>query len=945
MKNLIKFLMVAGLLCLPAISQAQVPRVVISEVGWAGSSVNISDEWLELTNLSSATVDLTGWSIAGAATGGVALSLPAGSQILPKSTYLISNYDHQDEKSALAVASHFTTSSLSLSNSGLGLVLKNAAGTGIDSAGDGGAPMAGGIEEYGEGDDAGERSVSMVRLAAGLNGATPAAWINATQSFGFDTATADLGTPGILNLVIPDESELEEEIDESTTLFINEIVSDPVEGQEEFIEIYNPGDTAVNLSGWSVQDASAKSTLLPESELAAHSYYVIWSPRGILNNGGDQIELMNPDGAVIDYLEYGTPDVPAVHDPNALAKNPDGQFVPTGTPTPGAANIISAERDPEPVVEPEPEPEPDSNPETDDTSLLINEIVSDPVEGQQEFIELYNAGRQAVNLAGWSVRDAALKVTLLPEAELAASSYYVIWSPRGILNNGGDTVELLDPDGRLVDSLIYGTEAIPAVADPNALARDPNGQFVPTGTSTPGAANIINAEADAPAPAATVQDEPPETPAEPAPATESETQTQIPETENDPAPVAYTLVLSEIYANTLGDDATEEFIEIQNTGLESIDLQGIMLEDEGGKQYLQTDFYRLAAGAYYALPRTLTKITLNNDGDLIRLFAPDNSLLDEQTYAKANQGQSFARRELAWAWTSQVTPNEPNRFSTNEVYAQPAQPTVAAAPASASSSRVSVSANAVRRVSLAEAKLLSDNARISLTGIVSVEPEILGKQIMYISDQQSGIQIYKYDSQFPELSVGDEVQIVGTMSTSHGERRVKITADGSISLIGSATEPSAISISPAAFTDAYVGRLVAITGTVLSRSGSLVLLESNEQEVQLRLASLTDIEPSIFESGASVSVTGILTSYDGTFRLSPRSASDIQVLKSPVADQEAAALAGKIEAENNQQGWGTFLAVITLLTIGGLALRQLIHRMKRLYADRRPLSASAQKAG
>jgi hypothetical protein len=41
-----------------------VPQTIIfSELAWAGSSVSTADEWLELKNLTSSSIDLTGWNI------------------------------------------------------------------------------------------------------------------------------------------------------------------------------------------------------------------------------------------------------------------------------------------------------------------------------------------------------------------------------------------------------------------------------------------------------------------------------------------------------------------------------------------------------------------------------------------------------------------------------------------------------------------------------------------------------------------------------------------------------------------------------------------------------------------------------------------------------------------------------------------------------------------
>jgi len=89
---------------------------------------------------------------------------------------------------------------------------------------------------------------------------------------------------------------------------------------EEFVEIYNPGNQAINLSGW--QFSNGIDFVFPELILEPHSYLVIaadlatflslypdvanvtgnWS--GKLSNSGERIELENFSGQLIDEVRY-----------------------------------------------------------------------------------------------------------------------------------------------------------------------------------------------------------------------------------------------------------------------------------------------------------------------------------------------------------------------------------------------------------------------------------------------------------------------------------------------------------------------------------------------------------------------------------------------------------------------------------------------------------------
>ncbi|MCU0454463.1 MAG: lamin tail domain-containing protein [Bacteroidetes bacterium] len=118
-------------------------------------------------------------------------------------------------------------------------------------------------------------------------------------------------------------------------------------------------------------------------------------------------------------------------------------------------------------------------------SLLVNEVMLEPAPGKPEWIELVNAGRVAVDLAGWTIMDLPsasgsrvrttlpLTPTLLRPGHMAVvasdagilddypwlgdGAACVIVAPRGSgfgFNNDGDAVVLLDRTGLLIDSVL-----------------------------------------------------------------------------------------------------------------------------------------------------------------------------------------------------------------------------------------------------------------------------------------------------------------------------------------------------------------------------------------------------------------------------------------------------------------------------------------------------------
>lgn len=113
-------------------------------------------------------------------------------------------------------------------------------------------------------------------------------------------------------------------------LVINELVSDPIDGQNEWIELFNKTQKNIDLTGFSLEDGSKKSNNL-EGIIKSQGYFILEKPKGALNNSGDAITLKDNSGNVIDQLSYGdwndgnTEDnAPQANDPNSLARKSDG---------------------------------------------------------------------------------------------------------------------------------------------------------------------------------------------------------------------------------------------------------------------------------------------------------------------------------------------------------------------------------------------------------------------------------------------------------------------------------------------------------------------------------------------------------------------------------------------------------------------------------------------
>lgn len=127
-------------------------------------------------------------------------------------------------------------------------------------------------------------------------------------------------------------------------VLLNEVLANPdAETAEEWAELYNAGSTQLDLGGWSLSDSnghgsSGSVTLEVGTVIAAGGYLVVVlrAGDGLLNNGGDDVELYNANGELVDEVTWSS----TAQGDLSLARVPDGDEWSTSwsAPTPGATN-------------------------------------------------------------------------------------------------------------------------------------------------------------------------------------------------------------------------------------------------------------------------------------------------------------------------------------------------------------------------------------------------------------------------------------------------------------------------------------------------------------------------------------------------------------------------------------------------------------------------------
>lgn len=245
----------------------------------------------------------------------------------------------------------------------------------------------------------------------------------------------------------------------------------------DWIEVYNKSNVAVDLGGFKLIDNGTNNTPLiinPGTIILPDSFVVFENlPFGLSASESDGVNLFNLSGILIDSYTYPAG---SITPGKTVGRLPDGnQWAFNLTPTKGYSNS--------------------SNPPPPDTSqkLFINEFMANPPAGESDWIEIFNKDSvNPINLAGYILKD-----SLNAGTSWTIPSGFVI-QPRGFLaftqgihfpfglSSQTDGIKLFTPEGRLVDSYFYNT---PQIQNRTTGRLPDGGTWTPNLTPTKGGPN------------------------------------------------------------------------------------------------------------------------------------------------------------------------------------------------------------------------------------------------------------------------------------------------------------------------------------------------------------------------------------------------------------------------------------------------------------------------
>jgi hypothetical protein len=448
---------------------------------------------------------------------------------------------------------------------------------------------------------------------------------------------------------------------------------------DEWIELHNPGEQAIDLEGWRLTDGDDLNIPL-HGTVPAYGFFLLERSdentiqnisadqiyTGSLRNSGEQVELRDPSEALIDSANHDGGGWPAGDSssrysmerwggedrpgnwrtfPGSGGNGVDAAGFPIGgTPRQPNAVWFPPQPSPSPAVTVSPTYASPAGTPYPIRSVLINEIAwaGTLASSSDEWIEMYNSTNSTIDLDEWTLSDGQ-DIVIILAGSMAPYSYYLLERGddrtisdisadqifSGSLRNSGEKLVLRDPHGSTIDTA-NGSDGWPAGDSASRASMERlGGEDIPgnwrtfsgAGTSAhDSSGNLV-----------------PGTP-------RSVNANLLPSNSPTPAPLPGSsaspgdVLINEVAWSGTGHSASDEWIELLNNTDQSIDLTGWSLTDGGDVDVALSGI--IAPNSFYLLERSddqcvydmpanqIYNGSLRNSGEHLRLRNANGDLID-----------------------------------------------------------------------------------------------------------------------------------------------------------------------------------------------------------------------------------------------------------------------------------------------------------------------------
>lgn len=363
------------------------PMVLLNEIAWMGSVENENHEWIELKNVSSEIVDLSGWTMVAAdGTPDIALNGTIG----PDGYFLLERTSEQSVPSV--TSSQIYTGALG--NGGETFELRDASGAPVDLVAASTSWPAGNNQSK----QTMERGIDGNWHSSALPGGTPGFENSMPTSSASDvlldqaaTSTVATSTETVPPVPAATVTGAGPSPSAEAELEITEILPSPKgsDAAGEFIELHNAGTTPADATGWRLASGERQYVIAATSSrsnvIPPNGYLAIWRSES-------RLVLPNDQGQAVLYSPEKTAPRQAVSyekapEGKSYAKNEISEWRWSGQATPGEANAITAENQP-----PEADWSVKSGIEAGEMVLFDSSDTTDPEDDKLSFVWRFGDG-------------------------------------------------------------------------------------------------------------------------------------------------------------------------------------------------------------------------------------------------------------------------------------------------------------------------------------------------------------------------------------------------------------------------------------------------------------------------------------------------------------------------------------------------------------------------
>jgi len=469
---------------LPADNLYTSNRVILNEVAWMGTSESSSNEWIELKNISPMEVNISGWQILNKEKK-IKGVLKENTVLPPNSFFLL---ERTDDNSVPGMTADFIYTG-ALKDNDEALYLFNER-----------CEVQDGVLANSNW-PAGDKG-----LRKSMERSNDLTWHTHNGSY-FGTPKTENSPSFVLlssgTVALP----VKEIAYSAPNILITEVQIDTASSSNyDFIELYNPNDSVVDISNFQLKKKTSTGSeysvrVLPSGTIVAEKSYFLWANSDYSLSGfisanvtstqtlaqNNSIVLLDKNENIIDALAWGSSTNPFVES-SAFPQNPaenqslsrkwsttTESYIDTNNnlndfeiqkSTPGIQNQINSN-----------DSEENSEGSMVEMDIVINEIAWMGTQGnaQDEWIELYNnTSSSSIDLTGWTLKSTDEDLLIIFSTSTAATTtisangYYLLertdnsatsenagwFGSFGYgLNNSGERLELLDPEGKLIDKV------------------------------------------------------------------------------------------------------------------------------------------------------------------------------------------------------------------------------------------------------------------------------------------------------------------------------------------------------------------------------------------------------------------------------------------------------------------------------------------------------------